>query len=53
MRFKERLRFVPFKGDFSKSKDFTLEDDFAVRVAGGFLRMSMSHLLRYAKQPMM
>src|SRR5205807_494139 len=27
--FKERLRFVPFNGDFSKSKDFTLEDDLA------------------------
>jgi putative DNA primase/helicase len=23
--FKERLRFVPFNGDFSKSRDFTLE----------------------------
>lgn len=34
--FKERLRFVPFNGDFSKSKDFTLEDDLA-REAPGIL----------------
>lgn len=32
--FKERLRFVPFNGDFSKSKDFTLEDDLAREMPG-------------------
>ena len=32
--FKERLRFVPFNGDFSKSKDFTLEDDLARETPG-------------------
>jgi P4 family phage/plasmid primase-like protien len=32
--FKERLRFVPFSGDFSKSKDFTLEDDLAREAPG-------------------
>jgi P4 family phage/plasmid primase-like protien len=32
--FKERLRFVPFNGDFSKSKDFTLEDDLAREMQG-------------------
>lgn len=32
--FKERLRFVPFNGDFSKSKDFTLEDDLAQEMPG-------------------
>ncbi len=32
--FKERLRFVPFNGDFSKSKDFTLEDDLAREIPG-------------------
>jgi len=32
--FKERLRFVPFLGDFSKSKDFTLEDDLAAEMPG-------------------
>lgn len=34
--FKERMRFVQFNGDFSKSKDFTLEDDLA-REAPGIL----------------
>ena len=32
--FKERLRFVPFNGDFSKSKDFTLEGDLAREMPG-------------------
>lgn len=32
--FKERLRFVPFNGDFSKSKDLTLEDDLAREMPG-------------------
>jgi P4 family phage/plasmid primase-like protien len=32
--FKERLRFVLFNGDFSKSKDFTLEDDLAWEIPG-------------------
>ena len=32
--FKERLRFVLFNGDFSKSKDFTLEDDLAREIPG-------------------
>ncbi len=32
--FKERLRFVPFNGDFSRSKDFTLEDDLAREIPG-------------------
>jgi putative DNA primase/helicase len=32
--FKERLRFVPFNGDFSKSKDFTLEQDLAHEAPG-------------------
>ena len=32
--FKERLRFVPFNGDFSKSKDFALEDDLAREMPG-------------------
>jgi P4 family phage/plasmid primase-like protien len=32
--FKERLRFVPFNGDFSRSKDFTLEDDLAREMPG-------------------
>lgn len=32
--FKERLRFVPFNGDFSKSKDFTVEDDLAREMPG-------------------
>jgi P4 family phage/plasmid primase-like protien len=32
--FKERLRFVPFNGDFSKSRDFTLEDDLAQEMPG-------------------
>jgi P4 family phage/plasmid primase-like protien len=32
--FKERLRFVPFNGDFSKSRDFTLEDDLAREMPG-------------------
>jgi len=31
---KERLRFVPFDGDFSKSRDFTLEDDLAQEMSG-------------------
>ena len=37
--FKERLRFVPFKGDFSKSKDFTLEDDLAREMPGILWRL--------------
>ena len=32
--FKERLRFVPFNGDFSQSKDFALEDDLAREMPG-------------------
>jgi putative DNA primase/helicase len=32
--FRERLRFVPFNGDFSRSKDFTLEDDLAREMSG-------------------
>lgn len=32
--FKERLRFVPFNGDFSKSGDFTLEEDLAREMPG-------------------
>ena len=32
--FKERLRFVPFNGDFSKSKDFALEDDLGREMPG-------------------
>ena len=32
--FKERLRFVPFNGDFSRSRDFTLEDDLAREMPG-------------------
>lgn len=32
--FKERLRFVPFNGDFSQSKDFCLEDDLAEEMQG-------------------
>jgi P4 family phage/plasmid primase-like protien len=32
--FRERLRFVPFDGDFSKSKDFTVEDDLAQEMPG-------------------
>lgn len=32
--FTERLRFVQFNGDFSKSKDFTLEDDLAREMPG-------------------
>jgi P4 family phage/plasmid primase-like protien len=32
--FKERLRFVPFNGDFSKSRDFTVEDDLAREMPG-------------------
>ena len=32
--FKERLRFVPFNGDFSKSKDFMLEGDLAREMPG-------------------
>ena len=32
--FRERLRFVPFNGDFSKSKDFGLEDDLAREMPG-------------------
>ncbi len=32
--FKERLRFVPFNGDFSKSRDFALEDDLALELPG-------------------
>jgi P4 family phage/plasmid primase-like protien len=32
--FRERLRFVPFNGDFTKSKDFTLEDDLAREMPG-------------------
>jgi phage/plasmid-associated DNA primase len=32
--FKERLRFVLFNGDFSKSKDITLEDDLAREIPG-------------------
>jgi P4 family phage/plasmid primase-like protien len=37
--FKERLRFVPFRGDFSKSKDFTLEDDLASERPGILWRL--------------
>jgi P4 family phage/plasmid primase-like protien len=37
--FKERLRFVPFNGDFSKSKDFTLEDDLAREMPGILWRL--------------
>ena len=37
--FKERLRFVPFNGDFSKSKDFTLEDDLAREIPGILWRL--------------
>jgi putative DNA primase/helicase len=32
--FKERLRFIPFNGDFSKSKDFGLEADLAREMPG-------------------
>jgi len=32
--FRERLRFVPFNGDFSRSKDFSLEDDLAREMPG-------------------
>ena len=32
--FRERLRFVPFNGDFSKSKDFTLERDLEKEAPG-------------------
>jgi putative DNA primase/helicase len=32
--FKERLRFVPFNGDFTKSRDFALEDDLAREMPG-------------------
>lgn len=32
--FRERLRFVPFDGDFSKSKDLTVEDDLAQEMPG-------------------
>lgn len=32
--FKERLRFVPFDGDFSKSRDFTVEEDLAQEMPG-------------------
>lgn len=32
--FKERLRSVQFNGDFSRSKDFTLEDDLAREIPG-------------------
>ena len=32
--FKERLRFIPFNGDFSNSKDFTLEEDLAREMPG-------------------
>jgi putative DNA primase/helicase len=37
--FKERLRFVPFLGDFSRSKDFTLEDDLAQEMPGILLHL--------------
>jgi P4 family phage/plasmid primase-like protien len=37
--FKERLRFVPFNGDFSQSKDFTLEDDLAREMPGILWRL--------------
>jgi putative DNA primase/helicase len=37
--FKERLRFVPFNGDFSKSKDFALEDDLAREMPGILWRL--------------
>jgi len=37
--FKERLRFVPFDGDFSRSKDFTLEDDLAREIPGILWRL--------------
>jgi len=37
--FKERLRFVPFNGDFSKSRDFTLEDDLAREIPGILSRL--------------
>ncbi|MHB8216052.1 MAG: DNA primase family protein [Candidatus Sulfotelmatobacter sp.] len=37
--FKERLRFVLFNGDFSKSKDFTLEDDLAREIPGILWRL--------------
>jgi hypothetical protein len=32
--FAERLRLVPFTGDFSKSKDFSLEDDLSREMPG-------------------
>jgi P4 family phage/plasmid primase-like protien len=37
--FKERLRFVPFNGDFSKSKDFALEEDLAREMPGILWRL--------------
>lgn len=37
--FKERLRFVPFRGDFSRSKDFTLEEDLASERPGILWRL--------------
>jgi P4 family phage/plasmid primase-like protien len=37
--FNERLRFVPFNGDFSKSRDFTLEDDLAREMPGILWRL--------------
>ena len=61
--FRERLRFVPFDGDFSKSKDFTVEDDLAQEMPGiygsssrqrrRYLRRAMSHPPRSARQPTM
>ena len=37
--FKERLRLVPFNGDFSQSKDFTLEEDLAREMPGILWRL--------------
>jgi putative DNA primase/helicase len=37
--FKERLRFVPFNGDFSNSKDFALEDDLGRETPGILWRL--------------
>jgi P4 family phage/plasmid primase-like protien len=51
--FKERLRFVPFNGDFSKSKDFALEDDLGREMPGILWQLikAAPHVFRNGDQP--
>ena len=39
MAFKKRLRFVPFNGDFSRARDFTLEPELSGEILGSLWRL--------------